>query len=44
MAEIASTDLLADIIRQITDNPKFTLTKASTDLNQAILQSSYMLS
>ena len=44
MAEIASSDLLADIIRQITDNSKFTLTKASTDLNQAILQSSYMLS
>jgi hypothetical protein len=43
-AEIAKSDLLTDIIRQITGNPNSQVTKASNDLDQYILQSSYMLS
>ena len=43
-AEIAKSDLLVDIVRQITGNSNFRITKASTDLDQDILQSNYMLS
>ncbi len=43
-AEIAKSDLLTDIIRQITGNPNSQVTKASNNLDQYILQSSYMLS
>ena len=43
-AEIAKSDLLMDIIRQITVNPNFQVTKASNSLDQCILQSEYMLS
>ena len=44
MAEIARSDLLQDILRQISGNPNLTLVKHSYDLDQDILQSSYMLS
>jgi len=44
MAEIAGGDLFRDILRQITGNDQLTITKASLDLDKAILKSSYMLS
>ena len=44
MAEVAKSDLLQDILRQITNDPKLTITKYSSDLDQDILNSSYMLS
>ena len=44
MAEIAKSGLFEDILRQITGNPNLTVTKASTDLDIAILNSNYMLS
>jgi hypothetical protein len=44
MAEIAKSDLLADILRQITDKPGLTITKSSTDLDRDIVNSRYMLS
>ena len=43
-AELAKSNIFVDIIRQITGNPNFTVTKASTDLDKDILQSNYMLS
>ena len=43
-AEVAKSDLLQDILRQITGNTKLTINKCSTDLDQSILNSSYMLS
>ena len=44
MAELACSNIFVDILRQITGNPNFTITKASTDLDKDILQSNYMLS
>ena len=44
MAEIAKSNLFNDILRQITGNPNISATKASTDLDLDILDSSYMLS
>ena len=44
MAELASSDIFVDILRQITGKSTFTITKASTDLDKDILQSNYMLS
>jgi len=44
MAEIAKSDLLKDILRQITGDPSLQVTKASTDLDLNIINSSYMLS
>jgi hypothetical protein len=44
MADIASGDLLADILGQISNNPTLKLSKHSNDLDQDILKSSYMLS
>ena len=43
MAEIANSDLLEDILRQITGNSSWTFTK-NTDISQEILNSNYMLS
>ena len=43
MAEIASSNLLEDILRQITKDPTWSFTK-NTDISQEILNSSYMLS
>tara|TARA_R110000787_G_scaffold1815_1_gene7701 strand:- start:4991 stop:6742 length:1752 start_codon:yes stop_codon:yes gene_type:complete len=44
MAEIAKGDILQDILRQITGDNALIITKASNDLDQDILKSSYMLS
>jgi len=44
MAEIAKSDLLQDILRQITGDVELTITKYSIDLDKDILGSSYMLS
>ena len=44
MAEIAKSNILQDIIRQITGNNTIMLSKFSYDLDQNILNSSYMLS
>ena len=44
MAEIAKSNLLNDILKQITGNASLQITKASSDLDLAILNSSYMLS
>lgn len=44
MAEIAKSDLLQDIIRQITGDTSMCIVKSSNDLDQDILKSSYMLS
>lgn len=44
MAEIAKSNLLEDILRQITGNHTLILKKHSYDLDQDILKSSYMLS
>jgi hypothetical protein len=44
MAEISKSDLLIDILRQITNEPQLTLTKLSDDLDINILNSEYMLS
>ena len=43
MAEIANSDLLADILSQITKGP-ITFNKDSNNLSQYILNSNYMLS
>lgn len=44
MAEIAKGNVFQDIIRQITGDTKIVVAKYSDDLDQAILNSSYMLS
>ena len=44
MAEIASSDLMEDILRQITGNSAWQFTKMSYNLDTKILNSSYMLS
>jgi hypothetical protein len=44
MAEIARSDLLQDILIQITGDNTHRITKMSTDLDECILDSSYMLS
>ena len=44
MAEIAGSNLLEDILRQITGNTNLSITKFSTDLDQYISNSNYMLS
>lgn len=44
MANIAKSDIFADILRQITGNSSLQITKLSNDLDQDILKSSYMLS
>ena len=44
MAEIARSNLLADILKQITGKPTLTIRKSSTDLDKDIINSSYMLS
>jgi len=44
LAEIARSDLLQDILRQITGDNSIRITKFSSDLDKDILQSSYMLS
>jgi len=44
MAEIAKSDILQDILRQITGNNTLVLTKFSDDLDCDIKNSSYMLS
>lgn len=44
MAEIAKGDLFRDILRQITGDNQLEVQKSSTDLDQDILNSSYMLS
>jgi len=44
MAEIAKSDLFEDILRQITGDSNLKVTKASTDLDICIYNSSYMLS
>jgi hypothetical protein len=44
MAEIAKGDIFRDILRQITGDTTMQITKASSDLDQDILNSSYMLS
>ena len=44
MAEIAKGDILQDILRQITGDSSLKITKASDDLDQDILNSSYMIS
>ena len=43
MAEIAKSDLLEDILRQITGNDTLSFSKEA-DISQYILNSSYMLS
>ena len=43
MAEIASGTLFRDIIRQLRNEPALEINKYSTDLDQDILKSSYML-
>jgi len=44
MAEVARSNLLEDILRQITSNTNLSITKFSTDLDQYISNSNYMLS
>jgi hypothetical protein len=44
MAEIAKSDLLNNILRQLTGNTNLVITKISNDLNVSILASQYMLS
>ena len=44
MAEIAKGNIFRDILRQITGNPLLEITKYSNDLDQDIMNSSYMLS
>ena len=44
MAEIAKSDILQDILRQITGNNTLVLTKFSDDLDCDIKNSNYMLS
>lgn len=44
MAEIAGSNLLQDILRQVTGNPKLIVNKFNDDLDHYILDSSYMLS
>ena len=44
MADIAKGDIFRDILRQITGDNTMQITKASSDLDQDILKSSYMLS
>lgn len=44
MSEIAASDLLQDILRQITGNPALVFKKDSVTLGRDILASSYMLS
>ena len=44
MAEIAKSNLLEDILRQITGDSALTIKKSSLDLDKYIVNSSYMLS
>ena len=44
MAEIAKSNLLENILRQITGSSSLTINKSSTDLDRDIVNSSYMLS
>jgi hypothetical protein len=44
MAEIANSDLLGDILRQLTGDSNMQVTKSSSDLGLDILNSNYMLS
>jgi hypothetical protein len=44
MAEIASGDILQDILRQLSGNPSLQITKYSNSLDKYILESEYMLS
>jgi hypothetical protein len=44
MAEIAKSNIFRDILRQITNNPTLDIVKYSDDLDQDIMNSSYMLS
>lgn len=43
-SEIAKSNLLEDILKQITGDSSLTITKYSYDLHKDILNSSYMLS
>jgi len=44
MADIAKSDLLSNILRQITGNSNLQITKTGNDLHLDVLKSSYMLS
>tara|TARA_B110000459_G_C16424294_1_gene408878 strand:- start:491 stop:841 length:351 start_codon:yes stop_codon:yes gene_type:complete len=44
MAEIARSSILQDILRQLTGDANLVITKYSNNLDEAILDSSYMLS